>query len=187
MRSHPKQRSSASWIDVKGKLTDLDRTGLLALLQDLYAASKDNQAFLHARFALGGAVLTPYKTEIDRWLWPDIFKSQDISVAKAKKAISDYSKAIGSPDGLAELRVFFCERAAGFARDVGLQDESYFNALIRMFEQALKVIGALPEVAHPALLQRLDSVRRQSHHFGYGVGDEMDDLFARNGIDSGAL
>ena len=50
--------------------------------------------------ALGGDVLKPYKVTIDRWLWPDVFKNQDTSVAKAKKAIADYKKAIGHAGGL---------------------------------------------------------------------------------------
>jgi len=142
------KKCAPSWSDVKTKLADFDRAGLLGLVQDLYAASKDNQAFLHARFALGGDVLKPYKATIERWLWPDVFKNQDTSVSKAKKAISDYKKAIGK---IAELMVFYCERAAGFSDDVGLQDEGYFDALVRMFEQALKVIQSLPEDARPAL------------------------------------
>ncbi len=176
------KKTTPNWSEVKTKLTDFDRIGLIRLVQDLYAASKDNQAFLHARFALGGDVLKPYKVSIDRWLWPDVFKNQDTSVSKAKKAISDYKKAIGQPEGLAELMVFYCERAAGFSDDVGLQDEGYFDALVRMFEQALKVIHSLPEDARPDLLDRLDAVRRISHNFGYGVGDDMDDLLAEYGI-----
>ena len=116
------KKNTPRWSDVKTKLVDFDRAGLLGLLQDLYAANKDNQAFLHARLSLGDDVLKPYKTIIDRWLWPDMFKNQDTSVAKAKKPIADYKKAIGQAEGLAELMVFYCERAAGFsnaARNVG--------------------------------------------------------------------
>lgn len=177
------KKITPSGSDVKTKLADFDRAGLLGLVQHLYAASKDNKAFLHARFGLGDDVLKPYKTTIDRWLWPDVFKKQDTSVAKAKKAIADYKKAVGQPDGLAELIVFYCERAAGFSNDIGLQDEGYFDALVRMFEQALKVIAALPNTARPALLARLDDVRRISHNFGYGVGDDMGDLLAEHGVD----
>lgn len=176
------KKTTPSWSDVKTKLVDFDRAGLIGLIQGLYAASKDNQAFLHARFALGDDVLKPYKATIDRWLWPDVFKKQDTSVAKAKKAMSDYKKAIGLPDGLAELMVFYCERASGFSDDVGLQDEGYFDALVRMFEQALKTISTLPENHQPELHARLDAVRRISHNFGYGVGDDMDDLLAEHGI-----
>ena len=76
--------NTPSWSDVKTKLLYFDRAGLLGLLQNLYAANKDNQAFLHARLSLGDDVLKPYKATIDRWLWPDMFKNQDTSVAKAK-------------------------------------------------------------------------------------------------------
>jgi hypothetical protein len=179
------RRSTPSWSDVKAKLADFDRADLIGLVQDLYAASKDNQAFLHARLDLGDDVLKPYKATIGRWLWPDVFRSQDTSVAKAKKAISDYKKAVGHPEGLAELMVFFCEHAAGFSNDVGLQDESYFDALVGMYGQALKGLDALPEERRSALLGRLDAVRRLGHNLGYGVGDNMDDLLAEHGFDGG--
>ncbi|MDB5849637.1 MAG: hypothetical protein JWP29_3389 [Rhodoferax sp.] len=179
-------RTKPTWSDVKGKLADFDRPGLIGLVQDLYAASKDNQAFLHTRFGLGDDVLKPYKAAIDRWLWPDVFKNQDPSVAKARKAVADYKKAVGQPEDLAELMVYFCERAAGFSNDVGLQDESYFDAMVRMFGQALTAVGALPEANRPALLGRLDAVRRLSHNLGYGVGDDMDDRLAEHGFDGGA-
>ena len=56
--------SKPSWTDVKVKLASFDRLELLGLIQDLYAAHKDNQAFLHTRFGLGADVLQPYK---ERW------------------------------------------------------------------------------------------------------------------------
>lgn len=177
------KKNTPSWSDIKSQLAGFDRAGLIGLVQDLYAASKENQVFLHARFALGDDVLKPYKVTIDRWLWPDVFKNQDTSVAKAKKAIADYKKAVGQPDGLAELMVFYCERAAGFSNDVGLQDEGYFDALVRMFEQALKAIATLPDAARSTLSERLDVVRNISHNFGYGVGDDMDELLSEYGVD----
>jgi hypothetical protein len=63
------------WTDVKAKLASLDRLGLLGLIQDLYAAHKDNQTFLHTRFGLGEDVLGTYKQTIARWLYPDIFQT----------------------------------------------------------------------------------------------------------------
>jgi hypothetical protein len=166
------------WTDVKEKLASFDRAGLLGLVQHLYAANKENQAFLHARFDLGADVLKPYKETLDRWLWPDVLRNQDTSVAKAKRAISNYRKAVGEPAGLAELMVFYCERAVGFCSDVGYQDEGYFNALVRMFEQALTVTNQLPAGHRSALIARLDRIRAVGHNFGYGVGDDMDSLLA---------
>ncbi len=174
------EKTSPTWSDVKRKMVEFDRAGLFGIIQDLYAASKANQIFLHARFGLGGDVLTPYKAIIDRWLWPDLIKNQDTSVATARKAITDYRKASGQPEGLAELMVFYCECAAGFAKEYGMDDaEGYFNALVRMFEQALKVSVTLAIGQRDAMFDRLDAVRNLSHNVGYGVGDDMDDLLVR--------
>ena len=171
-------KSQPRWTDVKAKLTSFDRPALLGLIQDLYSSHKDNQTFLHTRFGLGEDMLRPYKETIDRWLWPDAFSRQVPSVLKAKQAISNYKKAVGDPAGLAELMVFYCEQASGFASDVGYQDESYFDALVRMFEQALATANPLPADARDALIARLDKVRSMSHKCGYGVGDDMDSILA---------
>ena len=124
-------------------------------------------------------LLEPYKKTIDRWLWPDLFRNQDTSVSQAKQAISDYKKAVGDPEGLAELMVFYCERAAGFCSDIASDDEAYFNALVRMFEQSLKLANGLSPERRDELLARLDRVRSISHKVGYGVGDDMDSLLSK--------
>jgi len=171
-------RSQPTWTDIKAKLTSLDRIALTGLIQDLYAAHKDNQTFLHTRFGLGEDVLKPYKEKLDRWLWPNVLRNQVTSVANAKQAISSYRKAVGEPAGLAELMVSYCESAVGFSNELGYQDEGYFDALVNMFEQALKVICQLPADDRDALIVRLERVRTTSHNFGYGVGDDMDSLLA---------
>jgi hypothetical protein len=75
--------------------------------------------------------------------------------------------------------VFYCEQAAGFCSDICTDDEGYFDALVRMFEQALKIANALSVERRDALMIRLDRVRVIGHEFGYGVGDEMDFLLSK--------
>jgi len=177
-RTSPKSRPT--WTDLKAQLADFDRKGLLGLIQDLYAANKHNRTFLHTRFGLGEDTLKAYKETIDRWLWPDVIRNQNTSVIKAKEAVSSYKKDVGDPAGLAELMAFYCEQAVGFCSDVGYADESYFNALVNMFENALATADTLPEAARALLIARLDRVRRASHEFGYGVGDDLDDILANS-------
>ena len=74
-KTHP------TWTDVKKKLAGFGRAELLDLLHDLYAVNKENQTFLHARFCVSEDVLQPYKEAIDRWLWPDVFRHQNVSVS----------------------------------------------------------------------------------------------------------
>src|SRR3954465_15736269 len=73
-------RTKPSWSDVKARLASFNRAELLALVQSLYAASRDNQAFLHARLDLGNDPIAPYKETISRWIYPDVYKGQDYSI-----------------------------------------------------------------------------------------------------------
>ena len=65
-------------------------------------------------------------------------------------------------------------------QDIANDDEGYFNALVRMFEQALKLANALSVERRHHLVARLDRVRAISHEFGYGVGDDMDFLLSKS-------
>jgi len=118
--------------------------------------------------------LEPYKRTIERWVAPDVFdRKATVSVAKAKQAISDYRKAVGDPAGLAELMVFYCERGAGFCRAYGNDDEGYYDALVRMFAQALRIATKLPDRIQADLIDRLNAVRTICADFGYGVTENM--------------
>jgi len=176
------QTTAAKWSGIKQKLSDFDRADLIGLIQDLYAASKDNQAFLHARFGLGD-VLNPYKAVISRWVNPNVLKNQGFSISKAKKAIADYRKAVGNPEAMAELTTYYCEECTELLSFCGMDDESYYDALVRMFQQAVKATSALDEDQQQQFIERLDRVRQAGHNYGYGVGDDMDELFAEFDID----
>lgn len=172
----------AGWNALKSRLLNLDQTGLVGLLHDLYAGSKDNQAFLHARFELGDDVLKPYKTTIERWLSPDVFRGQNVSVSKAKKAIADFKRAGDQPANLAELMVLYCERASAFSTDVGMDDPVYLDALVSMFGQAVTAIAGLPVELQEAMFNRLANVRRISRVLGYRVREGLDMLWSDRGL-----
>ena len=54
-----RKKKTPTWTDLKARLKDFDRAGLIGLVQDLHAANKDNQFFLHARFGLLDDALEP--------------------------------------------------------------------------------------------------------------------------------
>jgi hypothetical protein len=171
------KNASPTWNDVKTALLEFDREGLRGLVQDLYAASKDNQAFLHARLGLGHDQLAPFKASISRWISPDLMKGQPISVSKAKKAIADYKKAIGRPDGLAELSLFYCEEALGFLESCSMDDEKYFGALIRMYGRSLEIVSSLPPAERGTYLERLDRLRSRGRNVGWMIAEEFNSLW----------
>jgi hypothetical protein len=177
------KNASPTWSAVRAALQTFDRAGLQGLVQDLYAASKDNQAFLHARLGLGHDQLNPYKARISNWICPDVMRNQPVSVSKAKKAITDYKKAIGRQEGLAELSIFYCEEAFSFLESCGMEDESYFAALIRMYDQSLKFVLNLPPAEHASYRERLDKLRLRGRHVGWGVQDELNSIWYAADLD----
>ena len=102
---------------------------------------------------------------------------QPISVSKAKKAIADYKKAIGHPEGMAELSIFYCEEALGFLESCSMEDEGYFAALIRMYERSLEFVLSLPPAERANYLERLDKLRSRGRHVGWRVQDELNSLW----------
>lgn len=174
------KKAPATLSDVKAAIRAFDREGLQGLVQDLYAASKDNQAFLHSRLGLGHDQLKPYKEVISRRICPDPLRNQPISVSKSKKAIADYKKAIGRPEGLAELSIFYCEEAFSFLESCGMEDENYFLALVRMYGRATNLVSSLSPATY---VGRLDKLRSRARHVGWGVQDELNDLWYAAGFD----
>ena len=177
------KNASPTWNDVRTVLLDFDRAGLRGLVQDLYTASKDNRAFLHARLGLGHDQLQPFKANISTWICPDLMNNQSVSVSKAKKAIADYKKAIGRPEGMAELSVFYCEEAFGFLESCSMGDESYFAALVRMYRRSLEFVSSLPAAERATYLERLDKLRSRGSHVGWGVQDELNSLWYAAALD----
>jgi hypothetical protein len=168
---------SPTWSHVKTALLDFDLAGLRGLVQDLYTASKDNQAFLHARLGLGPDQLRPFKASISRWISPDLMKGQPISISKAKKAIADYKKAIGRLAGMAELSIFYCEEAVGFLESCSMDDERYFAALIQMYRRSLEIVSSLPPAERSAYLERLGRLRSRGRNVGWVVEEEFNSLW----------
>nr|WP_248280675.1 hypothetical protein [Aromatoleum aromaticum] len=66
-----------------------------------------------------------------------------------------------------------------------MDDEGYYSALVRMFEQALKIVVSLPEPQRETFLGRLDDVRAMGQNVGWGVGDDFDALWRRAGLEIG--
>jgi hypothetical protein len=110
-------------------------------------------------------------------------ENQSISVSKAKKAIADYKKAIGRPEGMAELPIFYCEEAFGFLESCSMEDESYFAALIRMYGRSLEFVSNLPPGERTTYLERLDKLRSRGRNVGWGVEEELNSLWYAAALD----
>ncbi|TWJ18927.1 hypothetical protein [Geobacter argillaceus] len=170
-------RKKPSWSDVKSAIADFERSVLIGLISDLYAYSTPNKNFLHARFSLGSDSLKPYKKIIEDALFPDVMSNDDVEIATAKKAISDYGKAVGDPKGMLELMVHFVECGASFSLDVGYDDEHFFASLERMYEKAVKLLLTLDEAIIDDYYDRFEDLVISTQDIGWGFHDTLGDIF----------
>lgn len=67
---------------------------------------------------------------------------------------------------------------------MGLQDEGYFDALLRMYARALTAAAALQDAERADKIKRLGQVRALCRDIGYGVFDEMTMLLEESGFGS---
>ena len=171
-------KKNPSWNDVKSVIAKFERPALISLISDLYAYSTPNKNFLHARFSLGSDALKPYKKIIDDALFPDVMSNDPVEIATAKKAISDYGKAVGDPKGMLELMVYFVECGASFSLDVGYGDEYFFAALERMYEKAIKLLLTLDEAIIDDFYDRFEDLVTSTEPIGWGFHDTLGDIFS---------
>jgi hypothetical protein len=71
--------------------------------------------------------------------------------------------------------VFYCEEAVGLLSWCGMDDESYYAALVCMFDQALTAICRLPETERTPFFERLSPLRSKAGQFAWGVKDAFDE------------
>jgi hypothetical protein len=95
-----------------------------------------------------------------------VYRQQDYSVSEAKKVISDYRKTVGRLEGIAELTVFYCEEAFDLFDVYAVEDEGHFTALVRMFEQAMRRVIAMPEHERMQFIKRLTQLRTPGQEIG---------------------
>ena len=170
-------RKKPTWSNVKKALADYDRPKLIALISDLYASNPANKIFLHARFGTGEEALEPYLKIIEDSLYPDVHKNKPIQIAKGKKAITDYTRAVGDPKGILELMLCFVEKGANFTASYGDIDSEFYLALERMYDNALKLLLTMDEQTIAEYRDRFGAVVTSTSGIGWGFHDKLGQLF----------
>ena len=167
-----------TWSSVKSAASELSQKELLSLVEELYRLSKGNQSFLHARFADRDAALEECKKLVSECLYPDVSRDRPLQVAKAKKAVADFCKAVADPDAHADLMLFFLEQGNAFTLEYGDIDAGFYSALVAMARRAAEVIGSLPLDLQEPFRGRLAEVVRSSSGIGWGYHDDLTEIYS---------
>ena len=104
-----KSKKSASWSNVKARLSSMDRAGLTGVIRDLYEASSANRRFLHARFVPAAATLDEYRKLVGTAVFPDPLSQRPIRLREAADTDADYRRSTGDLVGMVDLLLTFVE------------------------------------------------------------------------------
>ena len=158
------------WSAVKNALPGKEPKELLALIKDLYSLNQENKTFIQTKYSLINPIDT-YKDIIDEGLSLDYKKP--INLAKSKKAITQYRKAIGDPAGLLELMVYYVECGNDLTVEYGDIDEKFYYSLESMFQKALQALTKFDEETTKEYLPRLQEIVDKAENIGWGYYDSI--------------
>lgn len=166
------KNKQATWTEVKAVLSKMRREELLGTIDALYKLRKENKQFLHTRFQLGEGILDDYKLQISKGVNP--VKGQ-ISFRNARQAISEYKKASGDLDGLAELMVYYCKECANAIKKFGVW-EQYADATMNIWQDTLKHLTKLSKNKQIHYWKELASAQNIMGDVGWGLSDYVSDI-----------
>lgn len=170
-------KPTRSWRHLRTILNKADRKDLLNLVGDLYALRKENQNFLHARVLKNPSSLDPYKKIIERNVSPADLLKHPIRLSSARKAISDYRKAVGDPAGLAELMLFYVEFGINFTLELGEIDEAFYSSMDSVYYDGMQMLNRCDKDVTCRLLPRFEALLHSTVDMGWGVYGGFRDTF----------
>jgi hypothetical protein len=100
-----------------------------------------------------------------------------LSLSQARKAISDFKKLSPSPAHVADLMVYFVECGVLFTNDFGDIDESFYNSMEGMFEDASVFIRK--NNLENLFKERCKKLMEDSSDIGWGFHDFLSDAYCQ--------
>jgi hypothetical protein len=98
-----------------------------------------------------------------------------LSLSQARKAISDFKKLSPSPAHVADVMVYFVECGVLFTNDFGDIDESFYNSMEGMFEDASVFIRK--NNLENLFKERCKKLMEDSSDIGWGFHDFLSDAY----------
>ena len=175
-----KKHADRSWRDIRTVLNKAGHKDLLNLIGELYALRKENQYFLHARFLKDAGTLLPYKQTIERYVSPAEPWKSPVKLSLARKAISDYRKAVGDPEGLTELMLFYVECGVSYTLEFGDIDEPFYNSVVGVFSDGMEMLNRCDRDVIDKFLPRFEAAVHSTADMGWGFYESLRDTLDAN-------
>lgn len=172
-----KQTKEPTWADVEKKLESFNNGELHRLMQDLYRLSQDNRAFFLTRLFPDKDHLFTYKKIIQNSIHPYLEDHEPLQIEIANAAVNRYVIAANNPLGSAELMTFYVECANNFTLTYGDIGEEFYDAVLDMYEYAIKTVLELPMEQQADFQERLEEVKNEASAMGWDYYDGLCELY----------
>jgi hypothetical protein len=126
------QKSAGTWNSIKVYLHSLDKSGLIDLIHRIYESDADVQQALAAKIIRSDQAIDRIRRRIVNLVYPDPLGILPIRAGDALKTIRKFYMVSGDPSATAALLLDGIEAGTDQAADLGIEDETYFNALRQM-------------------------------------------------------
>lgn len=174
MKISKTKNTKVPWKSVKQVLVERDRQALINLIEELYALNPENQTFILTRYNLIDT-LEPYKAIIQECVHPEW--NQRIELGEARKAFNRYKKAVGEPEGLLELAVYYVECGTACTVEYGDIDGQFYDSMISMLNQAIKLLDIVRLDVRNKYRPRFKALMDKTREIGWGYGDYIAEAY----------
>jgi hypothetical protein len=167
-----------TWSDVKANLATMDRSGLVALIRDLYDLDALNRRALQARFSPNDTTVDQYRRLVRAAVFPDPLSQRPVRLRDATATIRQYARATGDVAGTIDLMLAFVEAGTEQAADLGYGDDTYFTALEHKVNEVVRLLNEVSMSERRALTERIARLGAYQGAIGWGYGDFLADVSA---------
>jgi hypothetical protein len=160
-----------TWAPIKGCLQLLDKSELIELIHTIYQGDAQIQAALTVRFFPSSKSIDQIRTHIINMIYPNPMGTRPIRASDAFKTIRKFFSISGDPSATCAMLLDGIEAGTAQAKDIGVEDETYFNALEKMIQMLMTLHAELPRQSRRVVRDRLIRI----YDYGKGVGFGYDE------------
>jgi hypothetical protein len=167
---HPNPSLHGTWTGIKACLQTMDKNGLVDLIHRLYESDPEIQQGLSMKFDPTDKCVNRARRRVMNLVYPNPMGSLPIRAGDALKVIKKFYKISEDQFSTCAMLLDGIEAGTVQAEDIGIEDDSYFNALGQMMRMLISLQSELPQKVRRQMLTRVVRIHEHGKNVAYGHG-----------------
>ena len=162
-----------TWGSMKSILHSLDKSELIDLIHAVYQSDLEIQQALTARFFPSLKGINRIRMRIMNLIYPNPMGTLPIRAGDALRTIRKFYRVSENPTATCAMLLDAIEAGTAQAYDLGVEDETYFNALGQMLRMLVRIQGEFPREGRRVTRNRLVRISKSGSGIGWGLDEEL--------------